>query len=308
MHVVVTGINGFLGGHVAKALLEQGALVTGLVRPGSNRSRLDETARGLRLVTLRPGNREADLDTAMDAFQDQKPDAVLHLATVYGRGNVRLSAVAEANLLLPCALLERFTGGGPFVMVDSFYSLAHGDPVGPLASYNLSKAQARQWGRLAADHLGTAFINARLHHLYGPGDAPEKFIPWLVGNLIGNVDRLELTSGEQVRDFIFVEDAAQALALLAGRTCARGEKLDLDIGCGRSVPLKTLVLAAKKAAGADTELVFGARPHPPFEIMQAEADIRLLQGMGWRPRHSLEQGLLATVEAAKAAARPAARG
>jgi nucleoside-diphosphate-sugar epimerase len=133
--------------------------------------------------------------------------------------------------------------------------------------------------------------------MYGPGDDPSKFTTWIVQSCLKNIDKIELTPGEQKRDFIYIEDVVDAYKLLLEKAGDLNDCFqEFDLGSGKAVPIREFAEAVKRLTGADTELAFGAKPYRENEIMQSEADISRLLDLGWRPKYGLIKGIMKIIK------------
>lgn len=292
MRVLVTGATGFLGSHLVKALLHDGHDVHILKRRDSNCWRLADVQ-----SELYSHNRE---ETKIDRlFQEGGGyDAVMHAATSYGRNGESYRAVLEANVALPLQLLEACIRYETplFFNTDTFSNTAQGS-IERLIGYHLTKRHFLEWGQHLVKMASIRFVNMRLEHLYGPADSPDKFIPYVVKSCLENHMELQLTAGEQKRDFIHVQDAVRAYVLML----RQGVKMptsfsEFQVGSGTATPIKTLVHSIHAMTGSTTCLCFGALPYPPQEIMHSQADVEPLQRYGWHSQISLEEGLLSVIE------------
>jgi nucleoside-diphosphate-sugar epimerase len=291
MRVLVTGGTGFLGAHVCRQLLEKGHSVTLCVR---------ETSHLDRLTRLTGGRPQQPVITRYDDLVPSAGyDAVIHMATAYGRGGDAASELIASNIQMPVRMLEQClkNGVGLFVNTDSYYSAS--GPNHPMTGYILSKRHFVEWARAIA---GTRLklVNMRIEHLYGPMDAPGKFCTAIVRDCLANKPRIALTAGDQLRDFIFVEDAAAAYATLLEHAvdCVPGWN-EIGVGCGHAVPLREFVTKAHALTGSQSTLGFGDLAKAGGEIAASKADNSFLTARGWRCVTSLDEGIRALVEDAQ---------
>ena len=145
----------------------------------------------------------------------------------------------------------------------------------------------------AADTYGCSAAWARLFFPYGPGEPADRFIPIMICGLL-NGNKVACSHGRQVRDFIFVEDVADALVALLDSTAPGA----FNVASGVPTTLRQVVTTIGEHLG-QTELVhFGAKPAPEHDSDYVVADIaRLARELGWRPRVSLTKGIELTIEA-----------
>jgi len=140
-------------------------------------------------------------------------------------------------------------------------------------------------------------LTIELQHPYGPGDRPGKFVPWLIDQCLQAEQPITLTSGEQQKDFIFVDDVVAAYKLICERSAAIPAGVDvIPCGTGQAVCVREFVELVGQACGDRVPLDFGAIAQRPGEVMCSVADPEVLRALGWMPRVSLEEGIRRTVE------------
>jgi nucleoside-diphosphate-sugar epimerase len=284
--VLLTGATGFLGSHLLKVLIDNGCQVAILKRSFSDTRRIKDYLDKIQSFDI-------DLVPIETAFKKCKQfDCVIHTATNYGRCGESAVEVFEANLTFPLRLLEIAT----LYNTATFFNTAT-ILYTYLNYYSLSKKQFEDWGRIFAEQGNIQFVNIKLEHMYGSGDDPSKFTTWVVQSCLKNVDKIELTPGEQKRDFIYIDDVVDAYKLLLKKAMQLGNGFqEFDLGTGSTVSIREFVETVRKLTEADTELAFGAKPYREQEIMLSEADISKLLNLGWKPRYDLIIGLKKMIE------------
>jgi len=213
-------------------------------------------------------------------------DCVVHTAINYGRKGETATEVFEANLSFPLRLLQAATFFNTTTILYAY-----------LSYYALSKRQFEDWGRIFPNQSKIQFVNIKPEHIYGQGDDPSKFTTWIVQSCLKNIDKIELTPGEQKRDFIYIDDVVDAYNLLLKKS----RQLDagfqeFDLGSGKAVSVREFVETVRRLAGAETKLVFGAKSYREHELMQSEADISKLLGLGWKPKRDFVADLKKMIE------------
>lgn len=269
MKLLLTGATGFLGSHVLRALIDAGHTVTITLRKSSALSRISDLEGSFEMV---------DSEDMAGAFS-RPQDAVIHCATSYGRGKTSVEEVIQSNLLFPSRVLNAAAEGHCpcFINTDSFFCkqlparlLENRGLYSPY--YTVSKDQFRQWGQLYAQQGKINFINLRLEHVYGENDRLDKFIPWVESKLKENAPYLDLTAGEQIRDFVNVKDVAQVYAKVIKELDRYSGYHSFDVGTGKGTTVKQFVTKLKDEMGSQTELRFGVIPTSAEEIMYSVAD------------------------------------
>src|SRR3990172_4806098 len=140
-------------------------------------------------------------------------------------------------------------------------------------------------------------INIALEHFYGPHDDQTKFVTYIIRNILANIEKIDLTKGEQKRDFIYIDDVVDAFLKVINHSALleRGF-LNYEIGTNHAITIKEFVSLVKRLANnSSTYLNFGVLPYRDNEIMESFVDTSEIRKLGWKPNSSLEDGLLKTI-------------
>lgn len=281
MKILLTGATGYLGSNLVRRLLNDGHDVAAYRRHKSSLSRIVDVAS---YIDWYYSDEE---DLAVPFKRHNGIDVVVHLATSYGRNGEPSATVFAANAAFPVRLLDVAI----HYNTDTFYNA---DTIlNPKTNqYALSKKLFAEWGEMVAEQSGIRFANIRLEHFYGPNDDPSKFTTHIIHQCLKNVPVIALTLGEQMRDFLFIDDAVEAFSTLLEKQqfLPRGY-VDVGLGSGIAVTVRKFVETVHSLCNSTSELDFGALPYREHEIMLSDTDISLLGSLGWHPRLSLEEGL-----------------
>lgn len=278
--ILMTGATGYLGSNILNTIVKiSGYKVVILKRSFSNTFRVNNVIDDIVAYNID----EVDIEKI---FKENKIDIILHCATDYGRKVVDPMQIIEANLVLPIKLLEcgRKYNVKSFINTDTILDKR-------ISHYSLSKKQFRDW--LLSYKNNLVCMNVELEHFYGPGDDRTKFVSYIAELLMNNADKIDLTLGEQKRDFVYIEDVVKAFL----KIIARSEELDkgfyeFQVCSEREITIKDLVLMLKNIIGnSKTLLNFGAVPYRENEVMVSSADASEVRKLGWSAEYTLEDGL-----------------
>ncbi len=297
MHILITGVGGFVGSRLARHLLARGDRVSGTyvdARPGLEGAELFEAD----LLD------RAALETAVRAAS---PDAIVNLAglshigeswdwqrmsdyfwvNIAGTGNVLAAAAACGNPPVVIASSADVYGKVP----EGEQPIPESRPVAPQTPYALTKAAAE---RLALANPENAAVIVRSFNLIGPGQAPKFALASWAAQLaaIRRGERppvLEVGDLSTWRDFIHVDDGAEAYRLLAEKGDRGGV---YNLASGQAVQMRDALQRLLRISGVQAEVKEGVYPPRPFDIPYLSGDAGRLRALGWEPRRSVDDALL----------------
>ena len=303
---VVNGPLGTVGMATVNNLLSRGIETLAVCFPGDPR-----------IANLPSGAKVIELDMReirrLPEIAGGGADAFFHLAWMgtIGPGrndaaiqteNIRCAVeAARAAKELGCAV---FIGVGSQAEHGRIEGLVRPDsPCCPNTGYGIAKLCAGQMTRLLCRQLGLRHVWARILSAYGPGDGPLSVIPTLLGRLLKK-EKPALTKGEQLWDFCYSGDAAEALYRMAA---SGKDGAVYPVGSGQARPLREYFEIARDAVDPSLPLGLGEIPYPENQVMHLQADLSALErDTGFRPRVSFEEGIRRTLEALRAEERRAA--
>lgn len=263
MKVLVTGATGFVGRHLVAELVAAVHEVTAVARhPG----RLAEMQwrDAVRFIAC---DVHADDVTAILAFA---PDVLVHLAWP-GLPNYRQAFHFERNLPADYRFLKRMVEGGvgqilvagtgaEFGMLSG--ALAEDGATAPVNAYGIAKDSLRHF--LQHLQLCRPFVLqwVRLFHMYGPGQNPESLLAQLDMAIDEKAASFDMSGGEQLRDYLPVQEVARRISLLVSRPDINGV-----INCCSGTPISVRRLVESRIAerGAALEMNLGVYPYPDYE-------------------------------------------
>jgi UDP-glucose 4-epimerase len=296
MRALVTGGAGFIGSHLADALLARGDEVMIIDRLQTSKVNLNGAIeRGARL------GRVDVTDTAAmrDALRDWRPEVVYHLAAqIDVRWSVEdPSTDAHQNVGGTAAVLEAARHAGVRRVVLASTAGVYGDPerlpvdeetpLAPLSPYGAGKAAAESYLALFSRLHGLSTLSLRMSNVYGPRQNPHGEAGVVAIFCAAATEGRSVTvfgDGTQTRDFVYAGDVAEAFAA-AGRSAEQGA---INVSTG----VETSLLELAAALGLDTV----AEPGRLGEIRRSSLDPGAAERrLGWTARTPLAEGLRCTL-------------
>jgi CDP-glucose 4,6-dehydratase len=308
---LVTGARGFVGGWLAKALLDRGDTVVSF-----DRRRRSERPSAIGMLGIEEDliQVEADLTDAGEVakvLDEHDIDTVFHLAAETIVGTVQANPVQgfESNVRGTWTILQacRERGVERFVFASSDKAYGAHDELPyredfalqPTAPYEASKSAADLIARSYWHSYGLPVAVTRFANIYGGGDLNfSRLIPEAVSAAIQGRAPVLRSDGSPERDFLYVEDAASAyLAIADGldRDDVRGQAF--NAGGGRSYRVGDVVALIAELSGTGVEPDIQGEGNPEGEIDRQYVDpTKQRETLGWQPAVELREGLERTMD------------
>lgn len=300
MKVMVTGGAGFIGSHVVDLLIADGYEVVVV----------DDLSTG-RLSNLNPAAKFYQIDIRSpqlgEVFEKEKPDYIDHHAA---QMDVRRSVVdprfdADVNVLGSINLIEnarrfnvkRFvyiSTGGAVYGEPEYLPCDEAHPVNPICPYGASKHTVEHYLFMYQVMYGLEYVVLRYPNVYGPRQDPHGeagVVAIFTGQMMADKPVTINGDGEQVRDFVFVEDCARA-NLMALTTDHPNTVYNL--GFGRGTTVNEIFDTLKKVTNYQLPAKYGPAKLGETRRIYLEAS-RAQQLLRWEPAVGLEEGLERTV-------------
>ena len=310
MRILVTGGAGFIGSHVVDRLLRHGHEVRVIDDLSTGRRELVDRAarfhrgdiRSRRLPRLIAGWR---------------PEAIVHAAAQASVARSLADPDFDASVNIGGTLALVRGGGAAGVRTFLYISTggaAYGDtsivptpeehPALPSSPYGVSKTAAERYVECYGPLLDMRTLVLRLANVYGPRQNPQGeagVVAIFADRLLRGEPCLINGDGEQTRDFVYVEDVADAVLRGLERTEATGV---VNIGTGVETTVNAIYARLARAAGVTRSAAHG--PAKPGEQRRsALAVARAARLIGWTPATTLDEGLERTLQYFKSSATPA---
>ncbi len=296
----MTGVAGFIGSAVARSLIEEGHVVTGIdsITDYYDRDLKEKNLATLRDCTVIRGDLcELNLDPLLS-----ESDVIFHLAgqpgvrkswgddfELYTRDNV----LATQRLLESAARTESVqrlvysSSSSVYGDAERFPTLETDRPQ-PRSPYGVTKLAAEHLCHLYAANHGVPTVSLRYFTVYGPGQRPDMAFTRFIRSALAGKPIPVFGSGEQVRDFTFIDDVVRANRVAATSEIPPGTTLNVAGGSSVSVNEVIQLLSSLLGRAVDvqrTRAVAG-------DVIRTGGSTELISSLtGWAPRISLEEGL-----------------
>jgi nucleoside-diphosphate-sugar epimerase len=295
---LITGASGFVGANLARRLLHDGHETHALLRPQHQSWRLDEIASHLHIHAVDL----TDQNQVRQIIRQILPDQVFHLAA-YGAypKQTGFARMVDINLMGTVSLLDACaeTGVEAFIYTGSSSEYGYKDHppredevLAPNSHYAITKAAATHYCQFSARTAGVNAVAVRLYSIYGPYEEPTRLIPTLITHgLRGALP--PLVSPTTARDFVYIDDAVDALVSLA-QSPRRGAVYNLCTGTQTS--MASVVETARKLMRITTEPVWSSMERRSWDTdIWVGSPTALENDIGWRSRINFPTGLQRTI-------------
>lgn len=300
MRAIVTGAAGFIGSHLAEALLAAGHEVVGI---DSFTDYYDPALKELNARDLDVRR----IDLARDALDFSGFQGVFHLA---GQPGVRsfgdvFATYVERNVLASQRVFEAAATAGARVVLASSssvygeaeqYPTPETTPPRPLSPYGITKLTCEHLARAYGRSFGLDAVVLRYFNAYGPRQRPDMAFPRIVDALATGAAFTLFGDGRQSRSFTYVGDVVAATTLAMERAPAGAT---YNVGGGEEAAMSEAIVVLEGIAGRSLDLRHG--PEVAGDQRRTKADTtRIRDELGWEPSTRLEDGLRAQWEWAAA--------
>ena len=307
---MITGGNGFLGQHVCKVLTERGCICKKLFKRHQNNKASIIRSQIFDLTTE---------EGVAEAFEIAQPDIIIHLAAVVGgigANQQNPGTFYYKNLIMGALLMEyarrnnveKFVAVGTICAYPKFTpvpfkeeNLWDGYPEETNAPYGIAKKAMLVQSQAYRQEFGFNSIYLLPVNLYGPHDnfnpASSHVIPALIKKCMdakkNNVNHIKIWgTGSATREFLYVEDAAEAIVLATERY---NESDPINIGSGNEIAIKDLVTLIANLTGFDGEIIYDSSK-PDGQPRRCLDTTKATNKIGFTAKTDFRVGLQKTIQ------------
>lgn len=298
--ILITGASGFIGKHLL-ARLSQASNRIACIDLKYDQAFIDKYEKSVHLFY---GNL-LDKSFIDLCIKDFSPDYVFHLAGSKNRTNSfsefkssnEINYLGSLNLfeaLLECKNLKLVTTLGTIEEYGHTNSPFKESSLElPNSAYGLSKLSTTKLALIFNHQFNLPITILRPSIAYGPGQGEEMFIPALINTLLKK-QPFKMTQGNQLRDFIYIDDLIEALTQGMNHGNLPGQII--NIASGVSIKIKDIALQIAEITQSTENLMLGEIPYRSSEIMDYTIDIsKALSVLHWQPKTKLQDGLIKTI-------------
>lgn len=310
MKVCILGGTGYLGTRIITELINSDNYVVCVCRKDSKSKKEFFNNNKVEYVV-------SDYLVLRDLFANTKFDYIINASCTYMKG-ARIDDIVESNLIFPMRVLslavENYYG------IDSefsnynqinneisssklkreiinpkqlrFISIGTGLPDN-FNLYTYTKKQFNKMGHFFSNEYGLEFINLELENYYGEFEPKNRFLPSVIEKMKNNED-IPLTQGEQLRDFVYINDVINAVMLVATKKDVP-PYMDVPLGSGNAPSIKELVIYIKELMNSKSDLQFGKVPLRPNEP-SSFANLALYKMLGGKIEYNWKEGIKTMLE------------
>lgn len=291
---VLTGATGVLGTALVKKMAEVGVDTYVVCHRGSPRNATILEHPSIHKV-------ECDMEEIgrLPSLIKKSVDAFFHFAWLGTQVNSNRMDMYLQNTNVRYALdtvyvakelgCKVYVGAGSQAEYGRIDGVIHPDtPTNPISGYGMAKLCAGQMTRVLCKDFGIRHIWPRIVSVYGKNDGKKTLVSFLIRTLqAGEIPKL--TAGEQMWDYLYAGDAADALYLMAEKG---KDGAVYVLGSGKTRKLKDFMLDIRNLVNKDIQLGLGEIPYLPDQAMHLQADIESLQhDTGWEPKTDFVTGI-----------------
>lgn len=296
--IVITGATSMIGLNFIQYILKQDIEVLAIIRENSRKKYLLPDSNNIKVI-------ECDLQNlASLEIKERNYDTFIHLAwdSSFGDGrddvftqNHNITYTLEAVNLAKKLGCKRFIGAGSQAEYGRVSGIITPDTsANPESGYGIAKLCAGKLSRILASQVGIEHIWTRIFSVYGPYDNNNTMVMSSISKMIDENKSPDYTKAEQLWDYLYAEDMARALYLIA----EKGKNNSIYcIAKGEVKPLYKYIEQIRDSINKEIKLNIGVVPYSNKQVMNLQTDISNLKNdTGFKAEVNFEEGIRRTIE------------
>lgn len=285
--ILITGSTGFVGRHLVKKLLQDGCSILEITRKKEKSFRLFGNATSKVVVS------DIDFENKISKFN---PNIVIHLAAHLTPSDKYedIKKLIDSNILFISKLLNTVSrlDLDLFINTGTFAEYSNGDnEYSPAYFYSATKTASRSIVNYYTNTHNFRQCTVVPYTIYG-GESESKKIIDLILESTESQRKLELTAGDQVLDFIHIDDVVSFYRCLIHNASKILDESNFKLGTGKGHNLKEVADIVESLTDKKTNISWGAKDYRKCDVMHAVADLDEINNqLTWSPQISIINGL-----------------
>jgi UDP-glucose 4-epimerase len=298
-NILVTGGAGFIGSHLVKRLIDEGAKVTVIVKYNSiiDCPRLVKVWDKINVI-------EADLRNtdSVNEMRKMSFDLVFHLAAYNHVGdsfkhvieNINSNLISTINLLNNGPKIKKIIhmGSSEIYGIQTKLPFNVKEMPNPMSPYAVTKYASELFSLLKSKSNKLNLICVRPFNTFGPYQSEKAIIPEMIIKCLQNKE-IKTTGGKQTREFNYIDNIIDGILFLNKKIKHTIEPI--NVGSNTPISIKNLVKKIHKYTKSDSKLRIGSLKYRPNEIWRMQANNQFISSKGWKPKINLDDGLKLTI-------------
>ena len=297
--ILVTGGAGFIGSHLTKRLVDEGAKVSVLVKYNSiiDCPRLVKIWDKINII-------EADLRNTDSVGEMKKNsyDLAFHLAAYNHVGdsfkhvleNVNSNLISTINLLNNGPKIKKIIhmGTSEIYGIQSKLPFDVKEMPNPMSPYAVTKYASELFSLLKSKSSNLNLLCVRPFNTFGPFQSEKAIIPEMIIKCLQNKE-IKTTGGKQTREFNYIDNIIDGVLFLNKKIKHTIEPI--NVGSNNPISIKNLVKKIHKYTKSNSKLKIGSLNYRPNEIWRMQANNKFILSKGWKPKINFDEGLRLTI-------------
>jgi nucleoside-diphosphate-sugar epimerase len=289
MKIIITGSTGFVGRHLVPKLIIDKNQILELTRNLDASTQLYGESTQKYLI-------DENQDALVKTIVEFKPDVVIHLASFLTSLDDynSLNKLLDANISFFCRLLDAVKNVDLklFVNTGTFAEYFKGDnDFDPAYLYAATKIASRSFLDYYSKVYSFKQTTVVPYTIYGGKDTQKKIID-IISDSITSKTPIDLSPGEQVLDFIHIDDVTDFYVHLLDNFDKLSQKTNFQLGTGVGHTLRQVAQLIEGISNNKTNINWGGKDYRPSDVMYAVADLsNLFILLGWKPKLNLNEGV-----------------
>lgn len=289
MKILITGSTGFVGRHLVPKLIERNYKILELTQ----RLEYSEELYGNNTEKYFITEKQEELVNCIETFN---PEIVIHLASYLSSNDDfnTLNKLLNTNLFFFCRVLDALKNTDLKLLINTgtFAEYQNGNNVfDPAYLYAATKTASRSFVDYYSKIANYKQVTVVPYTIYGGNDTNKKIIDIIYDSIESQIP-IDLSPGEQVLDFIHINDVIDFYLHIIDNSDKITDKTNFHLGTGIGHTLREVAQIIEETTKKKTNINWGAKAYRPTDVMCAVADLQILKiTINWLPEFSLKKGI-----------------